>query len=155
MPNTPALKQLGATGLYANNHVDGAQRHSAQTVLDAVGVSVWLKAEKQLDAVTAISGSGPAYFFYFIELLQQAGERLGLESQTALTLARQTALGAAQMAQDDDAAELRERVTSKKGTTEQAIHSFQNNNLKRLVFEATQAANDRATELADELGSQN
>ena len=154
MPNTPSLMQLGATGLYANPKVDDKQKDVAQSILDAVGITIWVAEESALDAVTAISGSGPAYFFYFIELLQQAGTRLGLDSETALALARQTALGAASMAQNDDVADLRARVTSKKGTTEQAILSFQKNRLDTLVEQATQAAYDRSAELGRELANQ-
>ena len=151
MPNTPALVQLGATGLFANNQVSLPQKESAQAILDAVGISVWVDTEASLDAVTAISGSGPAYFFYFIELLQQAGVKLGLPRETAQLLAQQTALGAASMAQGKDVAELRAQVTSKNGTTEQAILSFQKNNLAALVESATKAAHDRSAELATEL----
>ncbi len=154
MPNTPSLIQLGATGLYANSQVSGTQKRTAQSILDAVGITVWVEEETALDAVTAISGSGPAYFFYFIELLQQAGIELGLDSKTALALARQTALGATTMAQSDDASELRARVTSKKGTTEQAILSFQKNHLDTLMKDATKAAFDRSAELARELANQ-
>jgi pyrroline-5-carboxylate reductase len=152
MPNTPSLMQLGATGLFANTQVSEAQKNTAQSILDAVGITVWVEQEILLDAVTAVSGSGPAYFFYFIELLQAAGEKLGLDADTALALARQTALGAASMAQQDDVVELRARVTSKKGTTEQAILSFQKNGLNTLIEDATQAAYDRSGELALELG---
>ena len=155
MPNTPSLKQLGATGLYANARVDEKQKNIAQSILDAVGITVWVTKESALDAVTAISGSGPAYFFYFIELLQQAGIKLGLDADTALALARQTALGAASMAQDDDVIDLRARVTSNKGTTEQAILSFQENRLDNLVDRATKAAYDRSAELGRELANQN
>lgn len=154
MPNTPSLIQLGATGLYANPEVSSTQKQTAQSILDAVGITVWVEEEAALDAVTAISGSGPAYFFYFIELLQQAGIELGLDSETALALARQTALGASTMVQSDDAAELRARVTSKKGTTEQAILSFQKNHLDTLVKDATRAAFNRSDELARELANQ-
>ena len=154
MPNTPALLQLGATGLYANDMVSSEQKRAATSILNAVGISIWVDAESQLDAVTAISGSGPAYFFYFIELLQQAGVKLGLPPEVAATLARQTALGAAHMAKDEDVMQLRANVTSKKGTTEQAILSFQSNNLQRLVDEATAAARDRAIELAAEMAGQ-
>lgn len=151
MPNTPALVQLGATGIFANNQVNSTQKDAAQTILDAVGICVWVETEDNLDAVTAISGSGPAYFFYFIELLQQAAQKLGLPPETAKALAQQTALGAASMAQGKDMAELRAQVTSKNGTTEQAILSFQKNNLAWLVDNATQAAHDRSIELASEL----
>lgn len=151
MPNTPALLQLGATGLAANARVTVQQKVAAEQILQAVGIGIWVEKEDDLDAVTAISGSGPAYFFYFIELLEAAGVKLGLEPQTAARLARQTALGAANMAQDEDVVELRAQVTSKKGTTEQAILSFQRNQLSRLVEEATAAAQKRAQELAREL----
>jgi pyrroline-5-carboxylate reductase len=154
MPNTPALVQLGATGLFANPGVTEAQKSAAQAILEAVGITVWIDQESDLDAVTAISGSGPAYFFYFIELLQQAGTGLGLSEETAAILARQTALGAATMAQQGDVVELRTRVTSPGGTTEQAIVSFQENGLARLVQKATGAARDRAIELAEKLGKQ-
>ena len=153
MPNTPALLQLGATGLFANPKVSESQRQTASDILEAVGVSIWVDTEDQLDAVTAVSGSGPAYFFYFIELLQAAGVRLGLSDDDAATLARQTALGAASMSIGQDVAQLRANVTSKKGTTEQAILSFQNNGLERLVNEATAAARDRAVELAAEMAN--
>jgi pyrroline-5-carboxylate reductase len=143
MPNTPALVQLGATGIFANTLVNSTQKETAQSILDAVGISVWVKTEDNLDAVTAISGSGPAYFFYFIELLQESAQKLGLPPETAKVLAQQTALGAASMAQGKDMAELRAQVTSKNGTTEQAILSFQKH--------ATQAAHDRSVELASEL----
>ena len=151
MPNTPALLQLGATGLAANAQVNSAQRESAEQIMQAVGISLWVDAESDLDAVTAISGSGPAYFFYFIELLETAGVKLGLPRQTAARLARQTALGAATMANEDDVVELRARVTSRKGTTEQAILSFQHDRLDQLVINATAAAHRRSLELAQEL----
>ena len=153
MPNTPALLQLGATGLYANPQTSDTQKQIAQSILDAVGITVWVDEEVLLDAVTAISGSGPAYFFYFIELLQAAGEKLGLNADTSLKLARQTALGAAHMAQEDNVVDLRARVTSRKGTTEQAILSFQQNGLGELIDAATKAASERAAELAIELSN--
>lgn len=151
MPNTPALVRLGATGLFANDRVSSSQKQSAQAILDAVGISIWVEDEASLNAVTAISGSGPAYFFYFIELIGQAAEKLGLPADTAQLLAQQTALGAASMIQGKDVAQLRAQVTSKKGTTEQAILSFQKNNLAVLVENATQAAHDRSVELGIEL----
>ena len=153
MPNTPALVQLGATGLYANTQVNAEQKSAAQAILDAVGITVWVEQESALDAVTAISGSGPAYFFYFIELLQQAGENLGLSRETAQLLAKQTALGAASMAQNEDVVQLRARVTSKGGTTEQAILSFQQNGFASMLEKATLAARDRSVELAHQLES--
>lgn len=154
MPNTPALLQLGATGLAANPRVSDAQKSTAEQILQAVGICLWVAQESDLDAVTAVSGSGPAYFFYFIELLEAAGIKLGLEPETSARLARQTALGAATMAIGRDVAELRAQVTSKKGTTEQAILSLQANQLERLVDEATAAACRRARELAIELTAQ-
>jgi len=151
MPNTPSLLQLGATGLAANSRVSAAQKATAEKIMQAVGIGIWVDAEADLDAVTAISGSGPAYFFYFIELLEAAGVKLGLTQSTAARLARQTALGAASMALEEDVVKLRAQVTSKKGTTEQAILSFQHNQLERLVDDATAAAHKRAQELAHEL----
>ncbi len=151
MPNTPALLGLGASGLFANPVVSEVQRSLAQQILEAVGIAIWVDAEADLDAVTAISGSGPAYFFYFIELLETAGVKLGLAPATAARLARQTALGAATMAQDADVTQLRAQVTSKKGTTEQAILSFQQQRLDALVDAATAAAHRRSRELAREL----
>ena len=151
MPNTPALLQLGASGLAANTRVDQVQRDNAEQIMQSVGISIWVAQEADLDAVTAISGSGPAYFFYFIELLEAAGVKLGLPRETCARLARQTALGAATMAQDQDVVALRQQVTSKKGTTEQAILSFQADHLDRLVDSATAAAHRRALELASEL----
>jgi pyrroline-5-carboxylate reductase len=151
MPNTPALLQLGATGLYANPQVSTAQQADAQQILDAVGICLWVGDEDALDSVTAISGSGPAYFFYFIECLEAAGVKLGLPEEVAGKLARQTALGAATMALEDDVVRLRAQVTSKKGTTEHAIDSFQSNQLRRVVEEATGAAARRAKEMAREL----
>jgi len=151
MPNTPALVSLGASGLYANTAVSLTQKQHAEQILQSTGITVWVEDEAQLDAVTAISGSGPAYFFLFIESLQNAAIELGLDSDTAAKLARQTALGAATMAIDKDVTTLRQQVTSKGGTTQQAIASFQHNGLQKLVFDATRAAADRSVELADEL----
>jgi len=151
MPNTPALLQLGASGLAANSKVSAGQKQVAAEIMQSVGVSIWVDKESDLDAVTAISGSGPAYFFYFIELLEAAGVELGLPRESAAQLARQTALGAASMALDDDVVTLRQQVTSPKGTTEQAILSFQQDRLDQLVNNATAAAHRRALELAREL----
>ncbi len=155
MPNTPALVNLGASALFANSLVSQTQQLLAEKILQSTGITVWVQIETQLDAVTAISGSGPAYFFLFIEALQSAAIKLGLDSDTAARLARQTALGAATMAIDKDVTTLREQVTSKGGTTQQAIASFQENGLQNLVMEATRAAAERSIELADELASDN
>jgi pyrroline-5-carboxylate reductase len=151
MPNTPALVGLGASALYANAVVNEQQKQQAETILSGVGISVWVQSEADLDAVTAISGSGPAYFFLFIEALQNAALELGLDEEVAARLARQTALGAATMALDKDVVTLREQVTSKGGTTERAIQSFMHNNLPQLVLDATRAAAERSVQLAEEL----
>jgi pyrroline-5-carboxylate reductase len=151
MPNTPALLQLGASGLAANSKVSAAQKEIASEIMQSVGIAIWVDKESELDAVTAISGSGPAYFFYFIELLEAAGVKLGLPQESAARLARQTALGAASMALDEDVVTLRQQVTSRRGTTEQAILSLQRDRLDKLVENATAAAQRRALELAREL----
>jgi len=153
MPNTPSLLQSGATGLYANPQVNTRQKTLAENILQAVGITLWVNREDKLDAVTAVSGSGPAYFFLLMEAMQRAGVKLGLEPETAEKLVIQTALGAALMADnsDVDVATLRARVTSKGGTTEQAIRSFQAANFEQLVENALKAASDRSQTLADEL----
>lgn len=154
MPNTPSLLASGATGLYANPRVSAAQQTMAETILQAVGITLWVKEESKLDAVTAVSGSGPAYFFLLMEAMQQAGVKLGLSPETAEKLVIQTALGAAQMAghSELDVATLRAQVTSKGGTTEQAINHFQQAGFEPLVESAMQAAYDRSRTLANELG---
>ncbi len=153
MPNTPALLGLGASGLHANAAVTAEQRQQAEAILQAVGITVWVEEERLLDAVTAVSGSGPAYFFLFIEALQNAATAIGLDADTASLLARQTALGAAQMAlQNDDVGLLRQQVTSPGGTTERAIQSFLQADLPAIVEQAVRAADARAAELADALG---
>ena len=154
MPNTPALVQSGATALYANPAVREDQRNLAESVLRAVGLVIWVDDEAMMDAVTALSGSGPAYFFLLMEALTSAGSRLGLPEETARLLALQTAFGAAKMALEsaDDAAQLRRRVTSPGGTTERAIGEFQKNNFEAIVLQALQAAADRSRELAIEFG---
>jgi len=153
MPNTPALVNLGASGLYANPLVSQNQKQQAEKILQSTGITVWVDEEQQLDAVTAISGSGPAYFFLFIEALQNAATELGLSYDTAAKLARQTALGAATMALSKDVVSLRQQVTSKGGTTERAIASFQSNGLPQIVLDAAQSADNRSRELADELAN--
>jgi pyrroline-5-carboxylate reductase len=154
MPNTPALLRCGATGLFANNKVTASQRDIAQRILSAAGITTWVNSENLIDAVTAVSGSGPAYFFLLMEAMIAAGEKLGLDKNTAQQLTLQTALGAARMAMesDVDAATLRARVTSKGGTTEAAIKHFQENHFAELVNAALNAASHRAGELADILG---
>ncbi|HIQ40851.1 MAG TPA: pyrroline-5-carboxylate reductase [Sulfurivirga caldicuralii] len=153
MPNTPALVGAGATGLYANASVSAAQKTLAENILRAVGMTVWVDEEKLLDAVTALSGSGPAYFFMLMEAMQAAGERLGLDRNQARLLTVQTALGAAKMALEtqEDTAELRRRVTSPRGTTEAALNVFFNAGCVEIVDRALTAAYHRADELANEL----
>ena len=154
MPNTPALLRQGVSGLFATAQVTTEQRQQAQELLSAVGVALWLDEEQQLDAVTAVSGSGPAYFFLLIEAMTAAGVKLGLPADIAAQLTLQTALGAAHMAvsSDVDAAELRRRVTSPAGTTEAAIKSFQANGFEALVEKALGAAAHRSAEMAEQLG---
>ncbi|MED5610566.1 pyrroline-5-carboxylate reductase [Pseudomonas sp. JH-2] len=154
MPNTPALLGEGASGLYATAQVSAAQRQQAEQLLGAVGIALWLDEEKQIDAVTAVSGSGPAYFFLLMEAMIAAGEKLGLSPEVATRLTLQTALGAARMATGSDVgpAELRRRVTSPKGTTEAAINAFQGNGFEALVERALAAADHRSAELAEQLG---
>ena len=154
MPNTPALLRQGVSGLFANARVSPAQRAQAEQLLSAVGVALWLDEERLIDAVTAVSGSGPAYFFLLIEVMTAAGEQLGLPRETAAQLTLQTALGAARMAteSDVDAAELRRRVTSPNGTTEAAIKAFQAGGFETLVQQALNAAAARSAELAEQLG---
>jgi pyrroline-5-carboxylate reductase len=156
MPNTPALLQCGASGLFANESVTDTQKQQAENVLNAVGLVIWVESEDLLNAVTAVSGSGPAYFFLLMEAMQKAGEKLGLTTDIAQQLVLQTALGAARMAIESEQppADLRENVTSKGGTTEQAILSFQSVDFQEIVFQALKAANDRSISLADELGSE-
>lgn len=152
MPNTPALLRLGASGLFANALVSEQQRYSAEQIIGAVGLCVWVQDESDIDAVTAISGSGPAYFFLFIEALQKAGEKLGLSPEIAYQLATQTGLGAAQMAmQNQDLELLRKNVTSKGGTTEQALLSFAHDDLESIVARAADAAFKRSQELSKSL----
>ncbi|WP_339502964.1 pyrroline-5-carboxylate reductase [Pseudomonas silesiensis] len=154
MPNTPALLRQGVSGLFATTQVTADQRQQAQELLSAVGIALWLDEEQQLDAVTAVSGSGPAYFFLLIEAMTAAGVKLGLPADIAAQLTLQTALGAAHMAvaSDVDAAELRRRVTSPAGTTEAAIKSFQAGGFEALVEQALGAAAHRSAEMAEQLG---
>ena len=154
MPNTPALLRQGVSGLFATAQVTADQRQQAQELLSAVGIALWLNEEQQLDAVTAVSGSGPAYFFLLIEAMTAAGVKLGLPADIAAQLTLQTALGAAHMAvaSDVDAAELRRRVTSPAGTTEAAIKSFQAGGFEALVETALGAAAHRSAEMAEQLG---
>jgi pyrroline-5-carboxylate reductase len=150
MPNTPALLGAGMTGLFANARTDANQREQAATLLDAVGPTVWIGDEAQMDAVTAVSGSGPAYVFLLAEAMQDAGVKQGLPVETARQLAGQTLLGAAKMLTelDDTAAELRRKVTSPGGTTQAAIETFEAGGLRELVDRAITAATERGRELS-------
>jgi len=154
MPNTPALLGKGVSGLFATPDVTTEQRQQADELLSAVGTVVWVDAEAQIDAVTAVSGSGPAYFFLLIEAMTDAGVKLGLSRDVAEQLAEQTALGAAHMAvgSDVDAAELRRRVPSPAGTTEAAIKSFQASGFEAMVETALSAAAHRSAAMAEQLG---
>lgn len=150
MPNTPALVKAGATGLYANPQVSKEQRSLAESILRTVGITLWFEDEAKLDAVTAVSGSGPAYFFLVMEAMQAAAESLGLKPEDAQLLVVQTALGAARLALESDQkpAELRKQVTSKGGTTEAALNKLNTGGLVPLFAEALQAAAQRSKELA-------
>jgi len=154
MPNTPALVKSGATALHANRHVSHEQRSLAESVMRAVGLAVWLEEESQMDAVTALSGSGPAYIFLVMEAMEQAGRALGLTPETARLLTLQTSFGAAKMALEasEDTGTLRQRVTSPGGTTEQAINVLNEGNIQQLFTDALKAAHTRAVELAAQLG---
>ncbi|MDD4911513.1 MAG: pyrroline-5-carboxylate reductase [Sideroxydans sp.] len=154
MPNTPALIRHGVTGLYALPAVKPAERERAEAILEAVGTTLWVDEESLLDGVTAISGSGPAYVFYFIESMQQAARELGLDELQARQLVLDTFIGAAKLAvsSTDEVATLRARVTSKNGTTERALLSMESNQVKQHIIAAAHAAAQRSAELGDELG---
>ena len=154
MPNTPSLVQAGATALFANDHVSEQQREQAEAILRAVGLALWLDSETKMDAVTALSGSGPAYFFLVMEAMENAAIELGLSQETARLLCLETAFGAAKMALESDlpAATLRQQVTSPGGTTERAIHELEDGGLHGLFENALVAAALRARELGDQLG---
>lgn len=150
MPNTPAMIQAGAIVLHATPEVTAAQRNQAETILRAGGLTRWVEREELLDAVTALSGSGPAYFFLLMEALEEAGIGLGLDAESARLLTIQTALGAARMAMEstDSPRELRERVTSPGGTTERALRVLHDGGFRALVASAVAAARDRSEELS-------
>jgi pyrroline-5-carboxylate reductase len=155
MPNTPALIRSGITGLYALDSVNEAQRHDAQTIMAAVGNTLWLESETMMDAVTAVSGSGPAYVFYFIEAMQQAALELGFNPQDARRLVLDTFMGATKLAESssDEAGVLRARVTSKNGTTERAINTMQDHTVQQHIITAVHAAAKRSAEMGAELGA--
>lgn len=154
MPNTPALIQAGASGLHANPNVSFKQREQAESLLRAVGLTVWVQEETLLDAVTAVSGSGPAYFFLLMEAMEKAGISLGLDPAIVRLLVEQTALGAAKLALEAEIGpeELRHRVTSPGGTTEQAIAVLQQGGFLDLIGRALEAAWRRSAELSAQLG---
>ena len=156
MPNTPSLVQTGASGLFANAHVSEAQHDLAESLMRAVGIVVWLEDESQMDAVTALSGSGPAYIFLVMEAMQKAAEALGLTPEQAKLLTTQTALGAAKMAMEseEEVSELRHRVTSPGGTTEQGVNTLLQEGLMTAFSQALQAADNRSKELAEMLGGE-
>ena len=153
MPNTPALVQTGAHGLFAKEEVGSEDRELASQVLASTGLTIWVNSEAQIDAVTAVSGSGPAYFFYMMESMIRAGKNLGLDEKVATALTLQTALGAAQMAitSSNTPAELRKNVTSPNGTTQAALEVFDRAQISQNIQAALAAAQKRSQELAQEL----
>jgi pyrroline-5-carboxylate reductase len=155
MPNTPALIGMGITGMAATQGVTAQQKQAADDILRAVGPTVWLDDEAKIDAVTAISGSGPAYVFYFIEAMQQAAKELGLSDEQGTQLALATFAGAAQLAtqSNEPVALLRERVTSKGGTTYAALTSMEDSGVKAAIIKGAKAAADRGRQMGDELGA--
>ncbi|WP_290783800.1 pyrroline-5-carboxylate reductase [Halomonas sp.] len=153
MPNTPALVGAGASGLFANAGVSEEQRRLATELMEAVGLVEWVEEEALLDAVTAVSGSGPAYFFLMFEAMEESGVKLGLPAETARRLAMQTGFGAAKMAMasDNTPAELKRNVMSPGGTTERAVEHLEEAELRRILSEAMDACAERAREMAVEL----
>ena len=153
MPNTPAMIQMGATGLYATDNITETQKQLAGAVMAASGLVIWVDDEEHMHAVTAVSGSAPAYMFYFIESMVDGAVALGLDKEQASALAMQTMLGAAKMAMnsDDTPAELRRKVTSPNGTTQAAVESMQANEIGRQIAEAMQACYDRSQALSEEM----
>ncbi|KPK54390.1 MAG: pyrroline-5-carboxylate reductase [Thiotrichales bacterium SG8_50] len=154
MPNTPALIGAGVSGIFALPGVGADDRKAAEDIIGAAGKTVWFEREAQLDAVTAVSGSGPGYVFYFIEALEEAAIELGIDAQAARLLAIETFRGAAALAASstDGPAELRARVTSRAGTTERALDYMESENVKSRIVEAVKRAELRARELGDEFG---
>lgn len=155
MPNTPALVRAGVSGLYANHRVSDQQKNLAESVMRAVGLTVWLENESQMDIVTALSGSGPAYIFRIIEAMENAATRSGLARETSRLLAIETVLGAAKLAveSEDSPAELRQKVTSPGGTTEQGLIQLEQGDIEKLIQNVINAAIKRSQEMGDELGT--
>ena len=154
MPNTPAMIRLGASALFAQETVSQEQRALAERVTNAAGITVWVEREELLDVVTAVSGSGPAYFFALIEAVAQAGTDLGLDKEVATALTLQTAMGAAALAlrSEEGVAKLRENVTSPGGTTEQALRSLKANQFHEVISDAVKQCAQRASALGKEFG---
>ncbi len=150
MPNTPALVLTGATALHANARVTAEQRNLAENIMRSVGIALWVKVESELDAVTAVSGSGPAYYFLLMEAMEKAALEMGLSEVTARLLVQQTALGAAKIALESSESpeQLRKRVTSPGGTTQRAIETFEQGGFTGLVSKALNAARDRSIEMS-------
>ena len=153
MPNTPALVLTGATALHANARVTVEQRNLAENIMRSVGIALWVKDESELDAVTAVSGSGPAYYFLLMEAMEKAALELGLSEATARLLVQQTALGAAKIALESSESpeQLRKRVTSPGGTTQRAIETFEQGGFTELVSKALHAARDRSIEMSKQM----
>ena len=153
MPNTPAMIQMGATGLYGTDDISAEQKQLATAVMEASGLVMWVDNEEHMHAVTAVSGSAPAYMFYFIEAMVDGAVALGLDKEQASALAMQTMLGAAKMAMnsEDAPSELRRKVTSPNGTTQAAVESMQANDISRQIVEAMQACYDRSQALSEEM----
>lgn len=153
MPNTPAMIQMGATGLYGTDNISAEQKQLATAVMEASGLVMWVDNEEHMHAVTAVSGSAPAYMFYFIESMVDGAVALGLDKEQASALAMQTMLGAAKMAMnsEDAPAELRRKVTSPNGTTQAAVESMQANDIGGQIVEAMQACYDRSQALSEEM----
>ncbi|MGZ5017705.1 MAG: pyrroline-5-carboxylate reductase [Methylobacter sp.] len=153
MPNTPALVLTGATALHANDKVTTEQSDLAENILRAVGIALWVEDEAELDAVTAVSGSGPAYYFLLMEAMEKAALELGLTPETARLLVQQTALGAAKIALEsaESPEQLRKRVTSPGGTTQRAIETFEQGGFTELVAKALHAARDRSIEMSKQM----
>ena len=156
MPNTPALTGNGASGMYANHRVSKSQRVQAQKIMEAIGIAVWVDEESLIDTVTAVSGSGPAYFFYLMDAMVKAAQEGGLNPETSRQLTLQTALGAAQLAlaSNESPTELRRRVTSPGGTTQAAVEILDKNGCEEILIRAVHAARERSIELAKLLGEQ-
>ena len=153
MPNTPAMVQAGTTALYATAQVSDEQRNQAESIMRAVGMTLWIQEENLMDSITALSGSGPAYFFFFMEAMMRAGSKLGLDDETARLLTLHTAFGAARMALEspDSPALLREKVTSPGGTTAAALEVLRGQGFEQLIEDALRAARDRSIALSSHI----